>query len=259
MGKRTRLPVSARPRENHGQTSLPMPPALLRWGGHSCLPFLIFCALFTRAEEKQVPKENQGLPLLLHLDFNTGDAATRNLTFTDKAAWKIVEDDVNGKKQNVLALVQQSDYKPPVRSPVNIAWINDLKVSSFVIEIKCRITKEKIPHRDLCFEFGGVDASHFLYAHMAQEEDKIHNQIHLVNGKDREPVTVKRSTGTPWDEKYHVVKITRDESGAANVYFDDHLMMTTDRKDLPAGKLGFGSFDDIGNFAEVTVWGKKTE
>ena len=65
--------------------------------------------------------------------------------------------------------------------------------------------------------------------------------------------------GTPWDEKYHIVKITRDGSGAANVYFDDKLMMTTDRKELPAGKLGFGSFDDIGNFAEVTVWGKKAE
>ena len=223
------------------------------------LSLLILCAVIARGEEKGPAKEKQGLPLLLHLDFGSGDAATKNLTFTDKSAWKIVEDDVNGKKQNVLALVQQSDYKPPVRSPVNIAWINDLEVSNFVIEIKCRITKEKIPHRDLCFEFGGVDASHFLYAHMAQEEDKIHNQIHLVNGKDREPVTVKRSTGTPWDDKYHVVKITRDESGAANVYFDDRLMMTTDRKDLPAGKLGFGSFDDIGNFAQVTVWGKKAE
>jgi hypothetical protein len=35
--------------------------------------------------------------------------------------------------------------------------------------------------------------------------------------------------------------------------------MTTDRKDLPVGKLGVGSFDDLGNFAEITVWGKKAD
>ena len=43
------------------------------------------------------------------------------------------------------------------------------------------------------------------------------------------------------------------------MYFDDKLLMTTDHKELPAGKLGVGSFDDIGNFAEITVWGKKAD
>jgi hypothetical protein len=79
-----------------------------------------------------------------------------------------------------------------------------------------------------------------------------------VNGKDREPVTVKRSPGTPWDDKYHLVKISRDDKGTS-VYFDDQLLMTTDRKELPAGKLGFGSFDDTGNFAAITVWGRKVD
>ena len=43
------------------------------------------------------------------------------------------------------------------------------------------------------------------------------------------------------------------------VYFDGQLMLATDSKALPAGGLGVGSFDDIANFAEITVWGKKAE
>ncbi len=235
--------------------------ALSRWGRHSCLSLsLVFCLLLSipaRSDESPA-KENQKLPLLFHEDFKSPDDALKQFTFTDKDAWKIITDDVNGAKQNVLSLFKQSNYKPPVRSPLNIAWINDLKVSHFILEAKCRITTELIPHRDLCFFLAGIDASHMIYCHVAQQEDKIHNQIHLVNGKDREPITVKHAKGTPWDDKYHTVKITRDDTGVA-VYFDGTLLMTTGSKEFPTGKLGVGSFDDLGNFAEIIVWGKKAD
>jgi hypothetical protein len=217
---------------------------------------LLLLSAPTRAAEPA--EENQGLPLLFHEDFKSPDAL-KKLTFTDKDAWKIIEDDVDGTKRPVLALVQQSNYKPPVRSPVNLAWINDLKVTHFVLEARCKSTqKPTVMNRDLCFAFGGLDPSHFLYAHMAAREDKIHNQIHLVDNKDREPVTVKHADKTPWDEKYHTVKITRDDTGT-KAYFDGQLLLTTDRKDFPTGRLGFGSFDDIANFAEITVWAQKAE
>ena len=221
----------------------------------TCIIALLALTVPTFAQEnKQPSKENQGLPLLFHEDFNS-KGALKKFTFTDKDAWKIVQDDVNGTRQNVLSLFKQSNYKPPVRSPINIAWINDLKVSHFILQANCRITQDPMPHRDLCFFLAGQDASHMIYCHVAQQEDKIHNQIHIVNGKDREPITVKHSKGTPWDDKYHTVKITRDDTGIS-VFFDDKLLMTTDRKDLPTGRLGVGSFDDIGNFAQITVWGK---
>src|SRR3954447_8460862 len=214
--------------------------------------------LATRTRAAEPAKENQGLPLLFHEDCKSPDAL-KKLAFTDKDAWKIIEDDVDGTKRPVLALVQQSNYKPPVRSPVNLAWINDLKVSHFVLEIRGKSTqKPTVMNRDLCFAFGGVDATHFLYAHLAAREDKIHNQIHLVDNKDREPVTVKHADKSPWDDKYHTVKITRDDTGV-KAYFDNQLLLTTDRKDFPTGRLGFGSFDDIANFAEITVWGKKAD
>ena len=214
--------------------------------------------LVTRTRAAEPATENQGLPLLFHEDLKSADAL-KKFSFTDKDAWKIIEDDVDGTKRPVLALVQQSNYKPPVRSPVNLAWINDLKVSHFVLEARCKSTqKPTVMNRDLCFAFGGVDATHFLYAHLAAREDKIHNQIHLVDNKDREPVTVKHADKTPWDDKYHTIKITRDDTGV-KAYFDGKLLLTTDNKSFPTGRLGFGSFDDIANFAEITVWGKKAE
>jgi hypothetical protein len=219
---------------------------------------LALVGLASGARADAPAKEKDGLPLLFHEDFKSGDEALKRFTFTDNKAWKIAQDDVNGTKQSVLCLFKQSNYKPPVRSPVNIAWVNDLNVSHFVLEARCRITKELIPHRDLCFFFAGADSSHMFYCHVAQEEDKLHNQIHIVDGKDRAPVTVKHARGTPWDDKYHAVKITRDDTGVS-VYFDGKLLMTTDRKELPTGMVGVGSFDDIGNFAEITVWGKKAD
>jgi hypothetical protein len=226
----------------------------------ACVAALLAVTFWTFADEKKEPaKENQGLPLLFDEDFKSGDAALKKFSFTDKAAWKLTEDDVDGAKRPVLALVQQSAYKPLVRSPVNLAWINDLKVSHFVLEIRGKSTqKPTVVNRDLCFAFGGVDATHFLYAHLAAREDKIHNQIHLVDGKDREPVTVKHAENTPWDDKYHTIRITRDDTGV-KAYFDGQLLLTTDRKDFPVGRLGFGSFDDVANFAQITVWGKKAD
>ena len=166
--------------------------------------FVLALILVPAPSPAEPQKENAGLPLLFHEHFKSPEALKR-FSFTDKDAWKLTDDDVDGTKRPVLALVKQSAYKPPVRSPVNLAWINDLNVSHFVLEARCKSTREPIPNRDLCFAFGGVDAKNFLYAHMAQREDKIHNQIHLVAGKDREPVTVKRSEKTPWTDKYHTV------------------------------------------------------
>jgi hypothetical protein len=223
----------------------------------SHLVFLLTHPALAADDPKKPADQNNNQALLYHTTFSTPDSL-KQLTFTDKSAWTLIEDDVEGAKRQVLSLTKQSDYKPPVRSPINQAWINDLKLTHFILEVKCKIAPPKIPHRDLCFLFAGVDPSHFLYAHVAQEEDRIHNQIHLVDGKDRAPVTLKRSPGAPWDDKYHTIKLTRDDK-QTSVYFDNELLMTTDRKDLPAGKLGFGSFDDTGNFAEVTIWGKRAE
>jgi len=234
-----------------------------------CLTLLAPLLPLARAEDKLPPHpDNPALPVLFHTTFSAPEDL-KKFTFTDPAAWKLAEDKVSGDKAladkpanppadklaPVLSLFQQSKYKPAHRSPVNIAWINDLKVSEFVMEIRCRTTQKPIPNRDVCFFFGHADAAHFLYAHLAQKQSANHNDLFVVSAADRAPISTHRSEGTPWTEGYHIVKIIRT-ADTTKVYFDNQLMLATESKSLPTGGLGIGSFDDTANFAEITVWGK---
>lgn len=221
---------------------------------------LLFALTTSRAEEKRTPaKENAEMPLLFHEDFSSGADALKRFSPTDPAAWKIGEDTVDGAKRPVLSLHQKAKVKTPVRSPFGQCWINDLKVSSFVLEVKLRSTVKDYGHRDLCLFFAGTDPSHLFYVHLGKKADPHCNNIFLVDGKDRVAVATKTSAGTDWTDNYHTAKVTRDDAGLINVYFDGQLVMTSDNKSLPAGRVGIGSFDDLGNFAEITVWGKKAD
>ena len=221
---------------------------------------LVFCvcALCLAQEKTQAPaKELQGLPLLLHEDFKDGDAALKRFTFSDPKAWKIVEDTADGQKKNVLAQFQQSKSNPPVRSPFNQAWINDLAVGPFVMEVRLRSTKPDYGHRDMCLFFAGVDDSHLFYVHLGKKPDPNCHNVFLVDGAPRKNIATKVSDGAPWDDAYHTVRVARDDKGNITVSWDGQQIMTAKNDKFPAGKLGVGSFDDTGHFARITVWGKK--
>ena len=78
-----------------------------------------------------------------------------------------------------------------------------------------------------------------------------------MDGKDRESIARKRTAGAPWTEGYHTVRVERKDSGAIEVFWDGQSIMEAESSKLLQGRLGVGSFDDTGNFASITVWGKK--
>src|SRR5258706_16276616 len=61
----------------------------------------LFINLKTLADDAPA-KENQKLSLLFHEDFKAPDEAIKGFTFTDKEAWRVDQEDVNGQKRNVL-------------------------------------------------------------------------------------------------------------------------------------------------------------
>ncbi|NUM52676.1 MAG: hypothetical protein HUU46_03440 [Candidatus Hydrogenedentes bacterium] len=200
-------------------------------------------------------KEMNGLPLVFSEDFEKG---ADRWTQTDPAAWKIVEED--GK--HVYSQHQQSNYKPEVRSPVNIARVKDLDVSDFVVEARMKQTGREYGHRDMCIFFGYQDASHFYYVHLATKADEHANSIFLVNGAPRVSIAQERTQGTDWGTDYQTVRIVRDtKEGTILVYFNDMtkpVMKATDKTFIHGG-IGFGTFDDTGSIDDVRVWGKATE
>jgi hypothetical protein len=199
------------------------------------------------------PIANAGdkLPLVFEDNFDKGDERWQP---TDPKAWKVVKTD----KGSYYSQFAQSKYKTLHRSPFNISLVKDLKVTDFVLEAKAMSTAKDVPHRDMCMFFGYQDPAHFYYVHMAKASDDHANQIFIVNGADRVKISTKTSKGTPWDDKWHNLKIVRTiATGAIEIYWDDMKtpIMTATDKTFLWGQVGIGSFDDTGHWADVKVYG----
>jgi hypothetical protein len=193
------------------------------------------------------------LPVVFTDKFDKGSG---NWQPTDAKAWKVVKTD-EGSYYNQF---QNSKYVPPHRSPLNIALIKGLSVTDFVFEADVLSTGKDGPHRDMCLFFGYQDPAHFYYCHMAKKADDHANQIFIVNTADRKKISTKTTDGTAWDDKWHHVKVVRTVSdGRIEVYWDDMKapIMTAADKTLTWGQVGIGSFDDSGNWKDVTLRGVK--
>jgi hypothetical protein len=203
------------------------------------------------AQDKDAPK----LPLVFEDDFGKGAGRWQP---TDADAWKVIDT----KKGMAYSQFKQSKYKPPHRSPLNFALVKDLLLEDFVLEADVQSTARDYGHRDMCLFFGYRDADHFYYAHLAKQTDDHANQIFIVNGADRKKISTKTTPGTPWDDRWHHVKLVRTvKDGAIAVYFDDMItpVMTATDRTFTWGQVGVGSFDDTGNWANVKVHGVKVE
>jgi len=191
------------------------------------------------------------LPVLLNEDFEAG---AERWEPTDADAWKVIDQEGN----RVYSLHGKSRYKPPHRSPRNIALLKDVTVGDFELTAKVQSTIKDYNHRDMCLFFGYQDAGHFYYVHLGKKTDDHANQIFIVNGAARTKISTRTTSGTPWNDAWHEVKIVRDvASGLIEVYYDDTETpaMTASDKTFAWGRVGLGSFDDTGNWDDVRLRG----
>jgi hypothetical protein len=211
--------------------------------------FLLFGAGFSRSADVTE------LSLLFQDDFTKGAGAWEP---TDPNAWKVID----VKDSKAYSQFAQSKYKPPHRSPFNVALVKDLSVGDFVLDAKVQSTARDYPHRDVCLFFGYQDPAHFYYVHLGKKTDDHANQVFIVNQSDRKKISTKTSEGTPWDDGWHHVRIVRTASdGAVAVFFDDLKVpiMTATDKTFTWGRVGVGSFDDTGNWTDIKLRGTKAE
>jgi hypothetical protein len=197
-------------------------------------------------------------PLAFQDDFERDEP--KGWDFTDRNAWRLARlDDSHGR---VLEQFRESKYQPAVRSPLNIALVQGHDLGDFVLDLQVRSTGRDYGHRDLCLFFGHQDPSHFYYVHLGKQADPAANSIFLVDGKPRVSIAEKRTSGTPWTDGWHHVRIVRNVGdGLIQVYFDDMKVpaMTAHDRTFTHGRLGVGSFDDTGMFDQVRIWGKSAE
>ncbi len=215
----------------------------------------LISVLFFLAASATLSAGDAKLPLLFQDDFEKGAERWQP---SDPKAWKVVKTD-KGSQYNQF---QQSKYKTPHRSPFNFSLVKDLKVADFVLEAKVLSTGKDGAHRDMCVFFGYQDSAHFYYVHMAKQADDRANQIFIVNGADRVKISTKSTKGTPWDNKWHNVKVVRTVAdGKIEIYWDDMKtpIMTAADKTFAWGQVGVGSFDDTGHWDDVKVFGVRTK
>lgn len=217
----------------------------------------LFAAPASHADDAAaVPKVRNGLPLIFEENFEKGADRWEP---TDPKAWKIIDQNGNHVFNQ---FVKNSAYKPPHRSPFNRAMIKEVVVGSFVLDVKLQSTIPDYGHRDLCLFFGSQDPARLYYVHLGKKMDPHANNIFLVNSADRKSISKTTTDGTPWDDEWHHVRLTRDvKTGAVEVFFDDMKKpaMTAIDTTFTWGRVGIGSFDDTGNFDDVRLWAERVE
>ncbi|MDB6124585.1 MAG: Signal peptide protein [Pedosphaera sp.] len=215
-------------------------------------------ATLTSAKD-QVPTLPKGYKLVYQQDFSKAKAL-QDFVMADPKAWKLSQ--INNHSS--LELVKQSDYKPAVRSPVNIAVLADKVVGDFILEVELLSTTREYGHRDMCLVFGMKSPTEFYYTHLASNADPHAHNIFIVNNKERENIARETTGGIKWEttNAWHKVRVERKISdGSIKVYFDDLTkpIMVAEDKTFTSGYLGFGSFDDTGKIGNIKVWAPKME
>ena len=192
-------------------------------------------------------------PIVYKTDFENGAA---EWSPTDAAAWKLRK---TQKGVVYSQFVKRSKYEPPHRSPYNISLLKTPIVGSFQLDVDVLSTHEDYGHRDCCLFFGYQNRANFYYVHLGKKTDDHANQIFIVKDAPRTKISTKTTAGTNWDSKWHHVRIIRSaDTGKIQVYFDDMEtpIMEAVNKAFTHGKIGLGSFDDTGDWDNLTLRGE---
>lgn len=223
---------------------------------HHTLRTICMTAICTLMFAVSLSAAEKELPVLHADDFEKGADHWKP---TDETAWKVQKTD----RGNVYSQIKKrSKYNPPHRSPYNISLLKDVLAGDFVLTTKVLSTHQDYPHRDVCLFFGYQDPGHFYYVHLGKKTDDHANQIFIVNGKARTKISLKTTTGTDWDDKWHDVKIVRDASdGKIEIYFDDMKtpVMVAKDKTFAWGQVGLGTFDDTSAWDDFVLRGEKAK
>lgn len=174
------------------------------------------------------------------------------------ADWKIEK--VDGAPV-VQLLVPRPSTAPRRPTQFAIAETPDFLTVTVEAEMKKEPASLRNRHTSLMIAYAYRDPDHFNYAHLSVdsgEEQEVHNGIFHVYGGDRVRISPRKGPGAFSDEKWYKVRLVYDgRSGDVRVWVDGktspslHAVDTT----LKAGKVGIGSFFDMGQFRNIKIHG----
>jgi glucose/sorbosone dehydrogenase len=172
-----------------------------------------------------------------------------------------------GRREVVLA--EAGVERPGPRRPFEYAVLTKgPRLGSVQLTGEVRLdTPVEVTNRDVVLIFGHRSDTEFYYAHLSSDNTIYpHNGIFVVNNADRQrlddqwdPVLSRGAPPAITDADWHDVKLRHcADTGEIAVYLDGSrfpLMTAVDRT-FDSGRVGFGSFDNIGRLRDLTVQGR---
>lgn len=174
------------------------------------------------------------------------------------ADWKI--EDVDGAPVIEL-LVPRPSTEPRRPTQFAIAETPDFLTVTVEVEVKKEPASLRNRHTSLMIAYAYRDLDHFNYAHLSVdsgEQQEVHNGIFHVYGGDRVRISPREGLGAFSDERWYKVRLVYDgRSGDVRVWVDGKTSPSLHAVDtaLKAGKVGIGSFFDMGQFRNVKIHG----
>ena len=146
-----------------------------------------------------------------------------------------------------------------IRRPAAVAILEGSRLRTASVEVELRSTaRVDVPQRDLEIIVGYQSPTRFYYVHLAGITDAVHNGIFVVADADRRRVDDGKGLPQLRDQQWHNVRVEWDAaSGRIQVYVNGSSAPVLEAVDttIPEGRVGFGSFDDTGEFRAIRVTG----
>ncbi|MFB4319518.1 PQQ-dependent sugar dehydrogenase [Actinomadura sp. 21ATH] len=171
-----------------------------------------------------------------------------------------------------VVLAEAGEARPGPRRPFEYAVLRKgPELGSSRIRAEVRLdTPVEVTNRDVIIVFGYKSDTEYYYAHLSTDNTIYpHNGIFAVNNADRLRIdgqwngNREMPAGAPpavTDAKWHDVEVRHcADTGEIGVYVDGSAkpLMTAVDRTFTSGRVGFGSFDNIGRLRDLTVTGTR--
>ena len=162
-------------------------------------------------------------------------------------------------RDGMLVLTKAGVPGGPIRRPAGLAILKSEPLGRFTLEADVRSEEaEDLLVRDVDLIVDWQSPSRFYYIHLAGTTNDVHNGIFLVNDADRKRLDTPTSVPQLKDKAWHHMRLERDPAtGRIAVYSNGATTPALEVFDatLQSGRIGFGSFDETGQFKNIVVTG----
>ena len=170
--------------------------------------------------------------------------------------------DRNDAGEVLRLLVPRPSTQPRRPSQYALAITPDFEEVTFEVEVKKEPYSQRNRRTSLILVYAWRDENHFNYAHLSVDTGKqqpVHNGIFHVYGGDRVRISSTDGPAALTSEEWHKVRLVYSaKTGRVDVWVNGETSPSMRAIDwsLGAGKVGIGSFFDLGAFRNVRITGR---